>query len=259
MKNCNPPDRDLQEIYRRIMSQAGYDFQDLRLLREALTHSSYSAEQTPPPPFNQRLEFLGDTVLQMILTDFLFQEMAEAQEGILTRLRALLAREESTAKFALALGLEQALLLGNGENNSGGRDRPSILGDAFEAFLGAIYLDGGLAAAQSVCLRLLPPVQDCCRMLGARENAKGALQEHCQRIGLGKPEYALIQATGPVHRPIYEMRVLLQKKELARGRGRNMRQAEQEAAAGALETLLAETECPSTETSPPLNSEAKKE
>ncbi len=242
MKNCNPNDLELQEIYRQIMARAEYCFQDLALLREALTHSSYSAEHTPSPPFNQRLEFLGDAVLQMVLTDYIFKEMPEAQEGILTRTRALLAKEGSTARFALALGLEQALLLGNGENHSGGRKRPSILGDAFEAFLGAVYLDGGLSAAQTVCLKLLPPIEECRKLLGPHENAKGALQEYCQGAGIGKPEYVRIQTTGPVHSPTYEIKVLVQKKELARGCGRNMRQAEQEAAAGALKILLAEQE-----------------
>ncbi len=237
MKNCNPNDLELQEIYRQIMATSGYSFHDLQLLRESLTHASYAAEQNPPPLFNQRLEFLGDAVLQMVLTEFIFKQMPSAQEGILTRTRALLAKEESTARFALTLGLERGLLLGNGENHSGGRSRLSTLGDAFEAFLGAIFLDGGLPAAQAVCLKLLPPVEECSQMLGAKENAKGTLQEQCQAAGMGKPEYARIQTIGPVHNPTYEIKVMVQKKELARGKGGNMRQAEQEAAARALKVL----------------------
>ena len=201
----------------------------------ALTHSSYAAEQTPPSPFNQRLEFLGDAVLQLVLSDFLYNGLTEAQEGILTRTRSLLAKEKATAEYALQLGLNRALLLGNGENLTGGRERASILGDAFEAFLGAVYLDGGLEAARAVCARLLPSPEACTELLGLEENPKGMLLEHCQSTLQAKPEYVCLSTQGPVHQPVYEVMVTLNGKEIARGCGKSRKAAECDAAKKAMQ------------------------
>lgn len=230
MKIFNPKVSEMPEVLAHIEEVSGYPFKDQALLMLALTHSSYAAEQTPSCPFNQRLEFLGDAVLQLILSDFLFTGLPEAQEGILTRTRSLLAKEKATAEYAVQLGLERALLLGNGENLTGGRERPSILGDVFEAFLGAVYLDGGLEAARAVCSRLLPSPEDSVELLGLEENPKGMLLEYCQSTQQAKPEYVCLSTQGPVHQPVYEVKVMLNGREIARGRGTSRKNAECDAA-----------------------------
>jgi ribonuclease-3 len=235
MKIFNPKAAEMPVVLSEIESESGYCFQDSSLLMLALTHSSYAAEQPPPCPCNQRLEFLGDAVLQLILSDFLFNGLPEAQEGILTRTRSLLAKGESNAKYALRLGLDRALLLGNGENLTGGRQRESILGDLFEAFLGAIYLDGGLESARTVCLKLFPSPEACLELLGLEENPKGMLLEYCQSTRQTKPEYACLSTEGPVHRPVYAVKVTLNDQEIARGIGRSRKAAECDAAKKAMQ------------------------
>ncbi|NMA43789.1 MAG: ribonuclease III [Oligosphaeraceae bacterium] len=217
-----------------IEELAGYKFKDQDLLLTALRHSSYVAEQSEPYECNQRLEFLGDAVLQLVLSDFLFTGLPDAQEGILSRTRSMLAREQANASYALKLKLDKALLLGNGENMSGGRERPSILGDAFEAFLGAVYLDGGLEEARDACLRLLPKPQECLQSLGLKENPKGMLLEYCQSRHQQKPEYVCVSAEGPAHKPIYEVKVIFKGREIARGLGKNRKNAECDAAKNAM-------------------------
>jgi len=234
MKIFNPKASEMPEVLSAIESESGYIFQDSSLLMLALTHSSYAAEQPPPCPCNQRLEFLGDAILQLILSDFLYAGLPDAQEGILTRTRSLLAKGESNAKYALRLGLDQALLLGNGENLTGGRQRESILGDLFEAFLGAVYLDGGLEPARSVCLKLFPSPQACLELLGLEENPKGMLLEHCQSTQQTKPEYVCLSTEGPVHQPTYEVKVTVNDKEIARGSGKSRKAAECDAAKKAM-------------------------
>ncbi|MBP5300999.1 MAG: hypothetical protein J6Y80_06300 [Victivallales bacterium] len=142
----------MPEVLVQAEQATGHVFADRGLLLAALTHSSYASEQSAPVPYNERLEFLGDAVLELVVSRRLFMLFPEEQEGVLTRLRASLVNEEATSSYALALGLEDMLLLGKGENLSGGRGRKSILGDAFEAMLGAVYLDGGFEAAESLVL-----------------------------------------------------------------------------------------------------------
>lgn len=234
MKIFNPKVSEMPDVLSHIEAVSAYSFKDQSLLLLALTHSSYAAEQSPPCPFNQRLEFLGDAVLQLILSDFLYAGLPEAQEGILTRTRSLLAKEKANAAYALRLGLERALLLGHGENLTGGRERASILGDVFEAFLVAVYLDGGLEAARAVCTGLLPSPQSCVELLGLEENPKGMLLEFCQSTQQVKPEYVCLSTHGQVHQPVYEVQVLLNGKEIARGNGKNRKAAECDAAKNAM-------------------------
>lgn len=234
MQNFNPKPLELQELFKQIEELSNYIFQDQALLLEALTHSSYAAEQSEDTAFNQRLEFLGDAVLQLVLSDFLFAAFPLEAEGILTRVRAMLVKEQANAEYALKLQLDKALLLGNGENLSGGRQRPSILGDAFEAFLGAVFLDGGLEGARKVCLPLFPEAAECLELLGLEENPKGMLLEYCQSVFHEKPQYVCISTEGPVHEPMYEVKVTLRGKEIGRGSGRNRKTAECEAAKKAM-------------------------
>ncbi len=228
-----------------VQEKAGYHFQNQALLMEALTHPSYAAEMPiQPAKQTQRLEFFGDAVLQIILSKYLFMSLPEAQEGTLTRMRSYLANEAATAAYARRLGLDRVLLLGKGECTTGGRERTSIQGDAFEAFLGAVTLDGGFAAARTLALSLIPPLELVEEKLVVEENPKGALQEFCQSHHLPRLNYELLSKTGPVHSPTFTVRVTVGNRELSRASGPNHKLAEREAAMlayNALETELAKS------------------
>lgn len=228
------------DIQEQLQTRCDYHFKDLSLLTQALTHPSFAAEQTPSPPDNQRLEFLGDSVLQLILSDLLFASLPDDKEGALTRLRATLANESATASYAKKLGLQEAILLGKGEDQTGGRERQSILGDLFEAFLAAVYLDGGMDAARTLCLRLLPPVADSKRLLLAKDNPKGTLQELSQDRFKCKPKYSVLSCDGPVHDPNFVVSVSINNVELGQGSGSSHRSAERQAASQALLKILQE-------------------
>lgn len=244
MKNFNIKKSELPSILQGVQIHCGYLFRNRSLLEESLTHPSYAVEQTPAPPHNQRLEFLGDSVLQIILSEHLYEHLPYAQEGLLTKVRSMLANESATAVYARQLGLDTVLLLGRGEILNGGRERQSILGDLFEAFLGAVYLDGGLQAARSLCLALLPDINACLERLTFEDNPKGALQEYCQTHLQLKPAYERLGVSGPKHEQVFEVRVCIGQRELARGRGSNHRLAERDAARQALKTLISPADAP---------------
>lgn len=225
---------------REVQAAAHHVFTRPELLEEALTHPSYTAEHPEAGRDNQRLEFLGDAVLQIILSDHLFRELPDQQEGVLTRLRSLLANEQANEGYTRALGLHRLLRLGRGEALGGGRDNPSILGDLFEAFLGALYLDGGIEPARGLVLGLLPDLGACLEKLRFDENPKGALQKLCQTSFRQNVTYEILSQTGPVHAPAYEVQVRLGERILARGSGHSHKEAERAAAAQALRLLSAE-------------------
>jgi ribonuclease-3 len=224
---------DLTAFQQRL----GRQFRNEELLRLALTHPSIAHEQNNPAPHNQRLEFLGDAVLGAVLSLQLYEKFPGADEGLLTKSRAKLVNASSLAAHGRALGLGAHLILSRGEENSGGRDRPSTLADTFEAVLGALFLDGGYEAARAF---ILPEfAADCAELvlpLGI-ENPKGELQELLQSRSPSAPEYRLISATGPDHDRMFECAVLHDGVELARGHGRSKKAAECEAAQGALVAL----------------------
>lgn len=214
-----------------------YKFNDSGLLREALTHPSYSAEQRHPPAHNQRLEFLGDAVLQHAVTVRLFHGHPELSEGALSRVRSALTNEEALVGLAKSLDLGSCLLLGRGEEQSGGRDRDSVLADAMEAVVAAIYLDGGMAPVDALLERhfhnaFLDPIP-----LLETENPKGALQELAQERFQAAPSYEVLNITGPEHEPVFEVRVLLNNQVLARAEDRSRKSAEKQAAHLALQKL----------------------
>ena len=244
MKNTffNLKGDELELALEKVQDRAGYHFSDGCLLMQALTHPSFAAECLETPGDNQRLEFLGDAVLELILSSYLYGIMPKAQEGLLTRTRSFLANEEATAQYARKLGLDKVLQLGKGECISNGRDRASLLGDAFESFLGAVYLDGGYDAAKSICLGMLPALDYVSDMLVLEENPKGTLQILTQGSNLGRPIYEKIAVKGPVHQPLYEIRVLLNGRELGRGSGSSSKLAEREAAKAAYYKLKKELE-----------------
>ena len=224
---------DLAELQSRL----GLQFRDENLLRLALTHPSIAHEQNHPAPHNQRLEFLGDAVLGLVLSGEIYERFPGADEGLLTKSRAKLVNASSLAAHGRALGLGAHLVLSRGEENTGGRERPSALADAFEALLGAIFLDGGFAAAREFILREF--AGDFSALVGPAgiENPKGELQELLQARSPRAPEYLLVSASGADHNRDFECAVWHDGLELARGRGKSKKAAESDAALAALKKL----------------------
>ena len=212
----------------KLMAALGYRFRDEALLRRALTHPSMGRQD------NQRLEFLGDAVLQYIMSDELYRAHPEDREGGLTHLRALLVCEASLSQVAGRLGVGEALIMDRGEELTGGRTKPSVLCDAMEAILAAVYLDGGMEAARQVVLRCWPHPEEVARPM---QDSKGELQELLQRDGGAAPTYEIVDRSGPPHAPVFEAEVRCQGKPLGRGTGTTKRRAEQAAALNALRKL----------------------
>ena len=221
-----------------LQERLGYRFRDENLLRLALTHPSIAHEQNNPLPHNQRLEFLGDSVLGLVLSRELFEKFPEVDEGSLTKSRAKLVNSASLAAHGRELGLGVYLILSKGEENTGGRDRASALTDAFEALLGAIFLDGGFDPARDFILREFNA--DFSLLVGPDgiENPKGELQELLQSRSPNAPQYQTISAEGPDHDRDFECAVLHDGVELARGRGKSKKAAETDAAQAALQILI---------------------
>lgn len=214
----------------------GHRFTDRQLLLDALTHRSYAYEFAGPGVLsNERLEFLGDAVLGMIASDLVFRAHPQATEGELTDLRAALVRASTLAGFARRLDVGPHLRLGRGEDATGGRGRDLLLARAFEALIGAVYMDGGLKAARRVLEPLL--TAEMARLARRRtiKDAKSLLQEVAQaRLGI-TPHYRLVREEGPSHDRTFVVEVVLGTLVAGRGEGRSKRQAEQAAAAEALE------------------------
>jgi ribonuclease-3 len=221
-----------------LQQRIGYSFRKSELLTEALTHGSFLQENPNDGAHNQRLEFLGDAVLHFIITDSLYRESTTEREGILSRRRAILSKGEFLARLSSDLGLDACLRLNKSEEDAGGRHRASILEDAFEALVGAIYLDSDLPTTQAVVLAWYGPLAD--RLLPAEdaENPKGRLQELIQPIhGNVALRYDVIATTGPRHAREFEVAVYLNEERLGTGRGTSKKAAEEEAARAALLVL----------------------
>ena len=212
----------------QVMEALGYTFRDEALLRRALTHPSMGRDD------NQRLEFLGDAVLQYIMSDKLYREHPDEREGALTHRRALLVCEAALSPIAKKLGLGEALAMDKGEEQTGGREKPSVLCDTMEAVLAAVYLDGGMEAARGVVERCWPKEDEVERPL---QDAKGALQEALQKDGGESPTYEITGQSGPPHNPVFRAAVSWQGRKLAEGEGKTKKAAEQAAALAALQTI----------------------
>lgn len=218
----------LQALSRRL----GHAFQDRALLALALTHRSKSGIN------NERLEFLGDSVLSFIVADALYERFPQLSEGDLTRVRATLVRQETLSRLARELDIGNCLQLGGGELKSGGFDRDSILADAFEAILGAIYRDGGLPAVSAVVLRLYEPVFRQIDPRNILKDPKTRLQEYLQKRGFAPPVYEVLDISGEAHQQHFVVQCRVAGLETAvRGEGGSRRHAEQAAAALACQQL----------------------
>jgi ribonuclease-3 len=210
----------------------GYRFRDPQLLEQALTHRSYGA------PHNERLEFLGDGVLNCIIAAELYARFGGAQEGELSRRRASLVREQRLHELASALAVGDELRLGEGELKSGGFRRPSILADAFEALIGAVFLDGGFEAARAVVARLYQPLLATVDPSGTDKDPKTRLQEWLQSRKYALPQYSVVATHGAAHEQRFEVECLVQELALRTvGTGASRRLAEQDAARAAFERL----------------------
>lgn len=212
-----------------------YTFRDLSLLETALTHSSYANEQGPGHKFNERLEFLGDSVLGFITADKFFHAFRDIPEGRLTKLRAATVCEESLFEFAKQIDLGSYLLLGKGEDKNGGRERASIVSDAFEAVIAAIYLDGSIDAARDFVLRFVMTAVE--EKTITFKDYKTQLQEIIQKNPEEKLTYVLSGESGPDHNKRFEVEVHLNSNVIGVGTGRTKKQAEQEAAREALSLM----------------------
>jgi len=215
----------------------GCQFRDEDLLRLALTHPSIAHEQDLSTPHNQRLEFLGDAILGLALSQHLYEKFPGADEGVLTKARAKLVNATALAAHGRMLDLGSYLILSRGEENSGGRARPSILADAFEALLGALFLDQGYQLTCEFIVREFD--SDFAEVLSPTgiENPKGELQELLQAKSPSAPVYQLVSAEGPDHNPNFVCAVLHDGVELGQGSGKSKKAAESEAALAALKKL----------------------
>ena len=221
--------KDLQEAI-------GYRFNDQSLLTEALTHSSYAHEQHKNMKYNERLEFLGDAVLSIVVSYYIYTHCPDRPEGELTKLRASLVCEKSLFDFAKQIDLGAYLRLSNGERRNGGANRPSIVSDAFEALIAAIYLDGGMEPAKKHILRfVIPEIEN--HKNNSFKDYKTALQEIIQKNPGERLEYVVVSATGPDHDKHFKVEVHLNSNIIGKGGGRSKKEAEQQAAREALELM----------------------
>ncbi|MBO5211818.1 MAG: ribonuclease III [Clostridia bacterium] len=223
-----------------LQNKLDYKFNNVKLLENALNHSSYANEVRGGVTSNERLEFLGDSVLSVIVASYLFENFKTIPEGELTKLRASLVCEKSLCGFSREIGLGEFLHLGKGEEKGGGRERASILADAFEAVLAAIYLDGGMSEARRFVLRYVLPELEHRDDDEVFKDYKTALQEIIQRNPEESVTYHLTGESGPDHDKIFEVEVHLNSNVIGCGKGKSKKQAEQMAAKEALTLMGAE-------------------
>lgn len=213
-----------------------YNFKNKGLLSEALSHSSFANENKRKMNSNERLEFLGDSVLSIVVSDYLFEHYRHLPEGELTKIRASLVCEGSLFEFAKEIHLGDYIKLGKGEEITGGRERPSILADAFEAVIAAIYLDGGMEAARKHIMRFIPKSIHSNGDVGFNDY-KTILQEIIQKNPEEKVIYHLEDESGPDHAKVFTVCVMLNSNVIGKGQGKSKKQAEQQAAKAALELM----------------------
>lgn len=222
----------------RLEEILGYQFKNKNLLLQALTHSSYANEvYGDAARDNERLEFLGDAVLDMVVSNILFKSEKDKAEGVLTKLRASIVCERSLAKISKAQGFNEFLLLGKGEEQGGGRVRDSIVADGVEAIIGAIYIDSGFSAASEFVTRLFNDAIKDAEAGKLPRDSKTELQEKLQASGNCQIEYILLSEEGPDHDKRFEFAVIANGKQIGKGQGRSKKEAQANAAEAALKGL----------------------
>ena len=228
----------MQNYLDKLETAISYTFTDRQLLLQALTHKSFSNEQAEFAPHNERLEFLGDAVLELVISDWVFSHYPDIPEGGLTRIRAEVVSEKGLFQIARQLEIGTVLRLGKGEQRSGGREIPSLLADALEALLGAIYREGGFTAVDLVIKNIFRDMIEKSALLRYGSDYKTYLQERLQALYGQLPEYLLAEVSGPDHQKIFSTEVYLSGKLLGKGSGSSKKSAEQRAAAVALDHPL---------------------
>jgi ribonuclease-3 len=226
----------LQELQKKLH----YDFGRIELLEHALTHSSCANEMGNGASHNERLEFLGDAALELSVSQELYARFPDVREGELTRMRAKLVSQSSLAVIAVETGVNLHLRLGKGEEAQGGRERPSLLCDAFEAVLGAVFLDGGYSAASAVVSALFEKKWPCVDSDERSRDCKSLLQELTQRRYKERPVYTLVESHGPEHAKVFTVKAALPDGRMFFDNGPSLKRAEQLVAGKALQCLLAE-------------------
>lgn len=229
--------QDHEEGLHELQERIGYRFRDLRLLQLSLIHSSFAFERLDDGRHNETQEFLGDAVLDLTVGYILFARFPELREGKLTRIRSALVNENGLADRAREIDLGRHLLLGRGENASHGRDKPSILSCAYEALVGALFLDGGYNAALAFVRRFFEPHIESHQELLLSADAKSSLQELLQERFNEGPAYVLVDEEGPAHARLFSVTVRFQDEELGTGKASSKKEAEQLAARAALDVL----------------------
>lgn len=220
----------------RFQDIIGYKFKDVNYLIQALSHSSYANEKKKTRTSNERLEFLGDSVLSIVVSKYLFENFTHIAEGELTKLRASLVCEKSLHIFAQKIKLGEFIMLGKGEEITGGRERPSILADAFEAVIAAVFLDGGFEPVTKYILGFMPEDVEN-QKKAVFSDFKTILQEIVQKNPEEKVEYVLAAEEGPDHNKSFVVEVYLNSNVIGKGKGRSKKEAEQMAAKEALELM----------------------
>ncbi len=213
-----------------LQETLGYAFSDLKLLNKALTHKSYVNERNEFLKHNERFEFLGDSVLDILVSDYIVDKFSDYAEGTLSKIRAAVVNESCLADLARKLDLGKYLLLGRGEDLSGGRDKSSILADAFEAVAGALFRDGGLESASKVFLPLLEVEISKFSHSWSFRDFKSELQEYTQSKWVCTPSYKVVNEFGPDHAKEFEVAVMIRNKVKGQGSGKSKKEAEQAAA-----------------------------
>ena len=236
--NKRPPKSMAENDPEQFQETVGYAFRNPHLLREALTHSSFAQESADRPRDNEQLEFLGDAVLNFVVSAILADAFPDWEEGMLTRARSHLVAAAHLHAVACRLGLGQYLRLGRGEEKTGGRAKPALLVNALEALVAALYRDGGIEAAREFISRFIMPLD----LEGAAVELftidyKSALQEHLQAARTPPAEYRVVEESGPEHQKTFTVEAVASENLMARGRGGNKKAAEQEAARMILEKL----------------------
>lgn len=231
-----------EEKLKGLQRTIGYTFNDLSLLNTAMTHSSYTANRAEKLEHYERLEFLGDSILSMIVSQYIFMDCKELAEGQLTRIRANIVCEASLYEAAEKINLGDFLLISKGEELTGGRSRVSILADAFESLIAAIYLDGGIDKAKSFVLNTLKDIINQAIQNKIISDYKSYVQEHIQKTSQAKISYELLLEEGPAHNRTFEMAMMLDDETVGIGSGSSKKEAQQAAAKNAMEKLGIEYE-----------------
>lgn len=232
----------MEDEYLRLQQGIHYRFSQVKYLTTALTHSSWANEQQNGAHDNERLEFLGDAVLELCVTEELFKRFPDAHEGQLTKIRSKLVKEKSLATIANELGLDEYLLLGRGEESQGGRTRASLLADAVEAVIGAVFLDSNYDTAKNFILNLLKDKWPDSAEMENRKDYKSSLQEQTQLLFKERPVYYLTGTAGPEHGKIFQVKIILPRGEEFDAEGTSLKKAEQNAAKTALDYIIESTE-----------------